>query len=211
MAALAGFLLIVVACLPRRSTPTTSRTPTRSQSTLDGTTIVDGKESPVLQQSTGGLGLGVTPIGPTWDVHHYFLGADDQGRDVAARLLYGGRNSLLIGVASALICCFFATIVALVAGFFGGSSTRSCRALLDVIWAFPVYLLAISLSIVRADAAGSPRPVTIGAGSLWLPIGIIGVDLRPVRRAPDPRPGAVAAREASSSRPRSASARPTGA
>ena len=40
----------------------------------------------------------MTPIGPTWDIHHYFLGADNQGRDVAARLLYGGRNSLLIGI-----------------------------------------------------------------------------------------------------------------
>ena len=50
-----------------------------------------------MVQSTAGLGLGVTPIGPTWDIHHYFLGADEQGRDVAARLLYGGRNSLLIG------------------------------------------------------------------------------------------------------------------
>src|ERR1700733_432971 len=33
------------------------------------------------------------PIGPTWN-SHYFLGADENGRDVAVRLLYGGRNSL---------------------------------------------------------------------------------------------------------------------
>ena len=46
----------------------------------------------------GALGIGTTPIGPTWDFHHYFLGADSQGRDVMARLLYGGRNSLFIGI-----------------------------------------------------------------------------------------------------------------
>ena len=61
---------------------------------LNGTTIVDGKEVPIMQEGGGVLHLGVNPIGPTWDVHHYFLGADTQGRDVAARVLYGGRSSL---------------------------------------------------------------------------------------------------------------------
>ncbi len=77
----------------------TSRTPIRSGSNLDGTTIVDGEGGAGHEAGVArGLGLGVTPIGPTWDPHHYFLGADNQGRDVAARLLYGGRNSLLIGI-----------------------------------------------------------------------------------------------------------------
>ena len=48
------------------------------------------------------------------------LGADNQGRDVAARLLYGGRNSLLIGIAAALITCLLATLIGVIAGFFGG-------------------------------------------------------------------------------------------
>ena len=43
-----------------------------------------------MEQSTEGLGLGYTPIGPTWELGNYFLGADNQGRDVMARLLYGG-------------------------------------------------------------------------------------------------------------------------
>ncbi len=49
------------------------------QSNLDGTTIVDGKRVPVMQQETSGLGLGVTPVGPTWDPRHFMLGADNQG------------------------------------------------------------------------------------------------------------------------------------
>ena len=80
------------------------------QSNLDGTTIVDGKRVPVMQQETSGLGLGVTPVGPTWDPRHFMLGADNQGRDVAARLLYGGRNSLLIGFAAALLTCLLGTV-----------------------------------------------------------------------------------------------------
>ena len=119
-------------------------------SNVDGTTIVNGKTRARAAAGAGASGSATTPIGPTWDLHHYFLGADDQGRDVMARLLYGGRNSLLIGIASALICCLLATIVAVVAGFFGGLVDGILSRLLDVVWAFPVYLLAISISDRRA-------------------------------------------------------------
>jgi peptide/nickel transport system permease protein len=145
------------------------------QSNLDGTTLVNGKSVPVMKQSTEGLGIGVTPIGPTWDPRHYFLGADDQGRDVAARLLYGGRNSLLIGATAALITCLLATIVGLVAGFFGGIVDGVLSRLLDVVWAFPVYLLAISLSTVLIARGISFGPIHLESGSLLLPIAIIGL------------------------------------
>jgi peptide/nickel transport system permease protein len=145
------------------------------QSNLDGTTVVNGKSVPVMKQSTEGLGLGVTPIGPTWDPRHYFLGADDQGRDVAARLLYGGRNSLLIGATAALITCLLATIVGLVAGFFGGIVDGVFSRLLDIVWAFPVYLLAISLSTVLIARGISFGPIHLESGSLLLPIAIIGL------------------------------------
>jgi len=50
-----------------------------------------------MQAGGGTLHLGENPVGPTWDLHHYFLGADNLGRSVAALLLYGGRSSLQIG------------------------------------------------------------------------------------------------------------------
>jgi peptide/nickel transport system permease protein len=128
-----------------------------------------------MKNETSGLGLGVTPIGPTWDVHHYFLGADQQGRDVAARLLYGGRNSLLIGTAAALITCILATLAGVVAGFFGGIVDGILSRLLDIVWAFPVYLLAISLSTVLIARGFSLGPLRLESGSLLLPITIIGV------------------------------------
>ena len=135
----------------------------------------------------------MTPIGPTWDLHHYFLGADDQGRDVAARLLYGGRNSLLIGVAAALITCIVATVVGLVAGFFGGVVDGVLSRLLDVVWAFPVYLLAISLSTVLIDAGLRVGPVPPRVGEPAAADRDHRHRLHPVRRAADPRRGAVAA------------------
>src|SRR5262249_3977165 len=91
MAALVLFLLIVVVCLlaPLYANDIAHTNPFVNN--LNGTTIVHGKRVPLMQQGGGVLRLGETPIGPTWDVHHYFLGADAQGRDVAARLLYGGQ------------------------------------------------------------------------------------------------------------------------
>ncbi len=145
-------------------------------SNLNGTTIVNGKRVPLMQQGGGLLKLGETPIGPTWDVHHYFLGADQQGRDVAARVLYGGRSSLEIGIASAVICCVLATIIALIAGYFGGLIDAVLSRLMDLIWAFPVYLLAISISTVLLTAPDGLKvgPLHVVATSLWLPTIIIG-------------------------------------
>lgn len=145
------------------------------RSNLDGTTVVGGKAVPVMQAESGGLGLGVTPIGPTWDPGHYLLGADNQGRDVAARLLYGGRNSLLIGASAALLTCVLATAIGLMAGFFGGIVDGVLSRLLDVVWAFPVYLLAISLSTVLLTKGFSVGPIRLESGSLLLPIVIIGI------------------------------------
>jgi peptide/nickel transport system permease protein len=145
------------------------------ENNVNGTTIVNGKTVPLMQQGGGILKLGETPIGPTWDVHHYFLGADPNGRDVASRVLYGGRSSLEIGIGSALICCLISTILALIAGFNGGAVDALLSRIMDVIWAFPVFLLAISISTVLLNAPNglSLGPITIQAASLWLPTLII--------------------------------------
>ena len=143
------------------------------QSHVSGTTVIDRKTVPVLTPSSTGLGLGVTPIGPTWDPAHYFLGADNQGRDVMARLLYGGRTSLFIGFTAALLTCALGTVVGVVAGYAGGVVDAVISRVLDVIWAFPVYLLAICLSVVLLTDGLHLGPLTVEAGSLWLPVAII--------------------------------------
>ena len=144
-------------------------------STLDATTIISGKVVPVLQASTTGLGLGVTPIGPTWNLHGYFLGADGQGRDVLARLLYGGRNTLLIGLSAGIICIVLALLIGVIAGYRKGWIDAILSRLLDVIWAFPVYLLAISLSVVLLTSGLTIGFIHLGPGSFALPILIIGI------------------------------------
>lgn len=144
------------------------------RSNLSGKIMIDGKKVKVMQPSTEGLGLGVTPIGPTWGAR-FFLGADTQGRDVAARLLYGGRNSLLIASLATGITLLFAALVGISAGYFGGKVDMVLSRLLDILWAFPVYLLAISLSIVLLSQGISIGPIEITSDSLLLPIGIIGI------------------------------------
>jgi peptide/nickel transport system permease protein len=135
---------------------------------------VDGKQVDVVQQGGSGLGLGETPIGPTWH-SNYLLGADNQGRDVAARVLYGGRASLAIGVGSAVICCLIALGLALLAGFFRGWLDTIVSRAMDLIWAFPVYLLAITLATVLLTTPGGVKLwfIHIQAASLWVPTLII--------------------------------------
>ncbi|MHB8380475.1 MAG: ABC transporter permease [Acidimicrobiales bacterium] len=142
-------------------------------SNLNGTIRLGNKTFNVLQANTQGLGLGVTPIGPTWHFSTYFLGADSQGRDVFARLLYGGRTSLLIGFISAIICCVVAAVLGLASGYFGGAIDWLISRLFDIVWAFPIYLLAISLSVVLLTSGLNVAFIHIQAGSLVLPILII--------------------------------------
>ena len=140
-------------------------------SNLSGTIVLDGQTVPVIQPNASGLGS--TPIGPTWQAQ-YLLGADTQGRDVAARLLYGGRASLIVGIGAALGACLLATIIGLIAGTSGVLVDGTISRLLDIVWAFPIYLLAIALSTVLLIQGLSIGPVAIDPGSLWLPIIIIG-------------------------------------
>ena len=172
--ALAVFVLILIVCLLAPAYAAWANTNPFS-STLDAVVKINGQDVPVMEQSTEGLGLGYTPIGPTWQLGNYFLGADNQGRDVMARLLYGGLNSLFIAGMATVVTLFFATLMGLAAGYFGGIIDMLLSRFLDILWAFPVYLLAISLSIVLIAQGLNLGIITIESGSLWLPIFIIGV------------------------------------
>jgi peptide/nickel transport system permease protein len=185
MGALVLLCLIVLAslCAPLYATRIARTDP--FQSNVGGEITIDGNTVPILEPETGGLGLGVTPIGPTWRAA-YFLGADMQGRDVAARLLYGGRNSLAIAGGASLICLALAALVGIVAGYFGGIVDAVLARLLDLVWAFPFLLLTISLSIVLIQQGIRIGPITIGSDSLLLPMLILGIGgvpyvARPIR------------------------------
>ena len=141
-------------------------------SNIDGTISLGGEDVSVMQSDPSGFG--VTPIGPTWR-GQYLLGADSQGRDVMERLLYGGRSSLLIATVATAMCLFLAGVIGLVAGFAGGIVDAVLARILDVLWAFPIYFLAVSLSVVLLNQSTKIGPISLGSGSLALPILIMGI------------------------------------
>jgi peptide/nickel transport system permease protein len=134
----------------------------------------------VIAFNTGGK-LGVTVLGPTWwhAGGRFVLGADENGRDVAVRLLYGGINSLEVGIGSALICVLFAVVLSLLAGYYGGWVDFLISRFYDLVWAFPVILLAIALGAALAINGFHHFGLNLNGDSLWIPVGVISYVLIP--------------------------------
>jgi peptide/nickel transport system permease protein len=137
---------------------------------LSDTIRVDGETQNVV-------GLDGVPIGPQWFKAdgRFFLGADRTGRDIMVRLLYGGRNSLLIGISAALVTTVLSIVLGLMAGYFRGWVDAAIRFLLDVIWSFPVIILGVALGVALALGGIQLGPIAIKGNSLLIPIFIIGV------------------------------------
>jgi peptide/nickel transport system permease protein len=113
------------------------------------------------------------PIGPTWH-SRFFLGADQNGRDIAVRLLYGGRNSLEVGAIATVITMMLALVVGTVAGYYRGALDGVLSRLLDLIWAYPPVLLGIALGTSLALGGLNLGLFTVSGTSLWVPALIIG-------------------------------------
>jgi peptide/nickel transport system permease protein len=121
------------------------------------------------------------PIGPTWfgAGGKFVIGADSIGRDAMVRLLYGGRTSLFVGIISALICTFFAVILALLAAYYGGWGDFTITRFFDVFYAFPVILLAIAIGSALAINGFHHFGINIESGSIWIPTLVISYVLIP--------------------------------
>jgi len=157
------FVLIVVVCLlaPVYASDVAHIGP--NVGNITGTVNVGGKVKDIVTPQ----GL---PIGPTW-TNQYFFGADQEGRDVAVRLLYGGRTSLEIGAGATLIIIVLGTLSGLLAGYFRGWVDAILRPLMELIWSFPPVILGVAVG--TALALGGIGPIK--GNSLIIPILIIGV------------------------------------
>ncbi len=78
----------------------------------------------------------------------HWLGTDQLGRDVLTRLLYAGRTDLVVGVLAVLFPFCFGTLVGTLAGYYGGLFDSTVMRIVDVLVAFPFYVLIISLVFV---------------------------------------------------------------
>ncbi len=94
--------------------------------------------------------------------HRFFLGTDRLGRDLLARLMEGGKVSLLIGVGSALIASLIGLLFGSLAGYFRGNVDKLFIIIVDLFLTFPTFFLLLALvSYVNA--------------SLWVLIFIISI------------------------------------
>jgi ABC-type dipeptide/oligopeptide/nickel transport system permease subunit len=78
----------------------------------------------------------------------HLLGLDGQGRDILSRLIHGGRYSLTVAVLPVLVAGPIALLIGMSAGYFGGRVGDAVMRVLDVLFAFPVVLLAIAIAAV---------------------------------------------------------------
>jgi len=81
----------------------------------------------------------------------HILGCDDIGRDLASRLIYGGRVSLAVGLLSTLIAMLIGVAVGMTAGYYRGWFDLAVMRLVEVMLCFPTFLLLLILMTMLGD------------------------------------------------------------
>jgi peptide/nickel transport system permease protein len=101
---------------------------------------------------------GLTPDGfPVTPNGSFLLGADQLGRDVLVRTLYGARVSLLVGIVATAIALVVGTVVGLIAGFIGGKTDTVLSRVIDIFLSFPFLVTALTLVALNRNPQGQPR------------------------------------------------------
>jgi len=95
----------------------------------------------------------------------FYLGTDDQGRDILTRLLYGARVSLLVGVLAEIIAVIIGVTIGGLSGFYGGWLDSLLMRITDIFFAFPSLLLAIGILAIFE------RP---GLWNIFFALGVVG-------------------------------------
>lgn len=78
---------------------------------------------------------------------HWF-GTDSFGRDILTRLIYGARTALLVGFGSSLLGSILGLVIGVGSAYFGGRVDLFTQRILDVLLAFPLIILAMTISVV---------------------------------------------------------------
>jgi len=88
---------------------------------------------------------------------NYLLGTDEFGRDILSRLMHGATNSLRIAVVSVTMACLLGATLGMTSGYFGGLFDNAMMRVMDLFFAFPAILLA--LTIVAALGPGAVNTI----------------------------------------------------
>lgn len=98
---------------------------------------------------------------PPGDPRH-LLGTDELGRDMIARLIYGGRFSLLMGITPVILATLIGGALGVIAGYLGGAANMLIMRIMDVFYAFPSVLLAVAISgVLGAGIANTIFSLTL--------------------------------------------------
>ena len=89
------------------------------------------------------------PVGPNTS---FFFGADDVGRDVFVRVIYGARISLIVGVLATALAAIIGTTVGLIAGYVGGKTDTILSRIIDIFLSFPFLLTALTFLTLNHNA-----------------------------------------------------------
>jgi peptide/nickel transport system permease protein len=122
------------------------------------------------------LELSDARLPPAWvdgGDRRYWLGTDDQGRDLLSALFYGARISLLVGLASVLLSMIVGVGLGLLAGFVGGRVDAFIMRVCDVMLSFPSILIALLIDGV-GRAMFPDAHDTLAFGVLVLAIALSG-------------------------------------
>jgi peptide/nickel transport system permease protein len=101
---------------------------------------------------------------PSWQ---FPLGTDMLGRDVLSRVIHGTRVSLYVGVLSLVLAIFVGIPLGVISGFYGGGIDNCIMRVMDVILAFPIFLLAIVIMVILEP---NVLNVVIALGIVRIPI-----------------------------------------
>jgi peptide/nickel transport system permease protein len=104
----------------------------------------------------------------------YFLGTDDQGRDVLSTIMHGARISLGVGLASVLFALTLGVSLGLVSGYFGGRLEAFIMRVADIQLSFPAILIALLVDGVARVALPTEAHDRIAIPVLIFSIGISG-------------------------------------
>ena len=83
------------------------------------------------------------------------LGADELGRDVFSRIIYGARVSMYVGLASVLIGISLGTIIGIISAYVGGILDLAIQRVVDSLMAFPAIIMALGLTAVLGSSVNN--------------------------------------------------------
>jgi peptide/nickel transport system permease protein len=97
---------------------------------------------------------------------HHLLGTDEIGRDVLSRLIYGTRNSLMVGIVAVGVAAFIGITLGMISGYFGGWLDNVIMRIIDALMTIPSLVLAL---VFAAILGGGLMNIMLAVGITMMP------------------------------------------